>query len=73
MKVYWLKDSGNVCLQSSVGFDPSMIVKPWQNFNLGLLATPFGQALRTLALTCSGLCSPFGHSNQVNASWIDLY
>ena len=48
--------------------------------NLGLLATPFGQALRELALTCAHfgrdqICmqvkasfSPFGHPAEVNAS-----
>ena len=48
--------------------------------NLGLLATPFGQALRALALTCDHfgrdqICtqvkarfSQFGHPTQVNAS-----
>ena len=48
--------------------------------NLGLLVTPFGLALRALALTCDHfgrdqICtkfkasfSPFGHLTQVNAS-----
>ena len=44
--------------------------------NLGLLATPFGQVLRALALTYAHFCrtqvdasfSPFGHPTQVNAS-----
>ena len=47
---------------------------------LGLLATPFGQALRASALTCAHFgrgqiytqvkasFSPFGHPSQVNAS-----
>ena len=59
-------------------------LKPWQGDNLGLLATPFGQGLRVLALTCADLrlsfgrvqictevdasVSPFGHPTQVNAS-----
>ena len=65
-------------------------VKPWpkrsrkktQVENLSLLATPFGQSLRALALTCDDLrsfwsrsnlhasFSPFGHPTQVNASWV---
>ena len=31
--------------------------------NLGLLATPFGQALRTLVLTCDDLRSLWSRSN----------
>ena len=31
--------------------------------NLGLLATPFGQGLRALALTCNDLCSLSSRSN----------
>ena len=31
--------------------------------NLGLLATPFGQALSTLTLTCDDLCSLWSRSN----------
>ena len=48
--------------------------------NLGLLAAPFGEALRALALTCARfgrdqICTqvkasftPFGHPTQVNVS-----
>ena len=48
--------------------------------NMGLLLTPFGQALRAVELTCAHfgqdqICtqvdasfSPFGHPTQVNAS-----
>ena len=55
-------------------------LKPWQGDNLGLLATPFGQGLRVLALTCAyfgrvQICtqvdasvSPFGRPTQVNAT-----
>ena len=31
--------------------------------NLGLLVTPFGQALRALELTCDDLCSLWSRSN----------
>ena len=41
-------------------------MKPWPNgivTNLGLLVTPFGQALLALALTCDELCSLWSKSN----------
>ena len=38
-------------------------LKPWQGDNLGLLATPFGQGLRVLALTCDNLRSLWSSSN----------
>ena len=46
------------------------IIKPWpkgvasrRKLNLRLLATPFGQALRALALTCDDLRSLWSRSN----------
>ena len=73
------------CLWSSL-----VRIKPWPNGlasrrKLCLLATPFGQALRALALTCDDLRSLWsrsnlhasqgkfftvGHPTQVNASWV---
>ena len=56
--------------------------EPLQTENLDLLATPFGQALRALAMTCAHFgrnqiytqvkasFSPFGHPTQVNASGV---
>ena len=63
----------------------SVYLKPWLNglaSRRNLLATPFGQALRALALTCAHfgrvqICtqvkvsfSPFGHPTQVYESWV---
>jgi len=36
--------------------------------NLGLLATPFGQALRTLALNCDDLRSLWSRSNTLRST-----
>jgi len=45
---------------------PEYNLKPWPNgivTNLGLLVSPFGQALLALALTCDELCSLWSKSN----------
>ena len=67
-----------ICCLSS-GNTETQVDASW---DLGQLATSFGQGLRALALTCAHfdrdqICtqvdvniSPFGHPTQVNASWV---